>query len=96
MSENCKENNLERSHHKKKTSVTVYGGWHSWALTRHCGNHFTIHMNIKSLRDTPETNIMYVNYTSMKARKETGKKEIIFIFFGNQLLHQEGSFATRL
>ena len=48
-------------------------------------------MNIKSLRDTPETNIMYVNYTSMKARKETGKKEIIFIFFGNQLLHQEGS-----
>ena len=25
MSESCKEKNLERSHHKKKNSVTVYG-----------------------------------------------------------------------
>ena len=32
-------------------------------LTRHCGDHFAIYANIKSLYCTSETNIMlYVNY----------------------------------
>ena len=29
-----------------------------WMLTRHCGDHFAIYTNIKSLCCTPETNIM--------------------------------------
>ena len=36
----------------------------------HCGDHFAIYANIKSLCCTPETNIMlYVNYISFKKEK---------------------------
>lgn len=43
-----------RKRRKEKTFITT------------CGDHFTIHSNIKSLNCTPETNIiLYVNYTSI-------------------------------
>ena len=35
-------------------------------LTTDCGDHVAIYTNIESLYGTPETNIMYVNYTSKK------------------------------
>ena len=36
-------------------------------VTRHCGDHFVMKTNVKSLSCTPETNIiLYVNYNSIK------------------------------
>lgn len=37
-------------------------------LTRHC-DHLAICTNIESLHYTPETNITYANYTSIKRKK---------------------------
>ena len=31
----------------------------------YCGDHFAMYTNIKSLCCTPETNIMYIDYTSI-------------------------------
>ena len=40
----------------------------------YCGDHFTIYPNIKSLCCTPETNILHVNYISVKNKKHDAKK----------------------
>ena len=36
----------------------------------HCGGHFVIYTNTESLCCTPEANILYVNYISIKKKKE--------------------------
>lgn len=35
----------------------------------HCGDHFAEYTNMESLHCIPETNILYVNYTSIKVNK---------------------------
>lgn len=46
-------------------------------LTRHCGDHFTMYKNIKSLCCTLRTNIiLYFNYTSIQKRKYSEDKSM--------------------
>ena len=37
----------------------------------YCGEHFAVYANIEPLRCTPETNILYVNYSSVKTTTAT-------------------------
>lgn len=51
---------LGGSHHKEKKFFCNF-----LQNQPYCGNHFTTYTCVKSLCCTPETNIMYVDYTSI-------------------------------
>lgn len=54
---------------KKEKFVTVYTVMN--VNQTYCSDHLTIYTNMKSLCSTPETNILYANYTSiLKCEKE--------------------------
>lgn len=38
---------------------------YKWMVATHCGEYFLMYIVIKSLWCTPETNILYVNYSSI-------------------------------
>ena len=61
-------------------------------LTRHCGDHFAIYANIKSLYCTSETNIMlYVNYIpQLKINTEWEKLQTM----SNMLLQMTNQFSN--
>ena len=42
--------------------------WHDGCNYTYSGDHFTLYRNIESLCCTPETNTLYVNYTSIKIK----------------------------
>lgn len=61
--------NLKGSHHKeKKDIVTIMG---RDVKQTYQGDHFSVYLNSRSLCTSPETNMLYDNYTSITINKNT-------------------------